>query len=105
MRAAGYGFVVRYLDNGLVSSRVNINAAEFEDLSRNGIAVALVWESQAERASAGHDAGVQDATRAVREAAAIGAAGWPIYFAIAFEIPEFAARSTDPRAKLGPCGD
>lgn len=105
VRAAGYGFVVRYLENGLVSSRVNITAAEFADMRANGIAVALVWESQARRAMGGHDAGVQDATRAARAAAAIGAAGWPIYLAIDFDIPDFAANSRDPRAKLGACGD
>lgn len=105
VRAAGYGFVVRYLENGLVSDRVNINAAEFADMRNNGVAVGLVWESQAQRATAGHDAGVADAQRAVRSAEAIGAAGWPIYLAIDFDIPDYAPKSSDPRAKLGPCGD
>lgn len=104
IRAAGYGFVVRYLDNGLDSGRVNINAAEFADLRAAGVAVALVWESQAERAAQGRAAGEADAAAALAAASAIGASGWPIYFAVDFDLPDYGPASADARAKLGPVG-
>jgi hypothetical protein len=103
--AAGYRFVVRYLENGLGSGRVNLNAAEVANLHANGIAVALVWESQANRAMQGRAAGAADAAAADRAAKASGVAGLPIYFAIDFDIPDYAPTATSPRAKLGACGD
>jgi hypothetical protein len=102
--AAGYTFVMRYLDNGIHSGRVNIDAAEFTDLRAHSVAVGLVWESQADRATGGAAAGTADAHAALASAAAIGASGWPIYFAVDFDIPDYAPGSADPLAKLGPVG-
>jgi hypothetical protein len=108
IRAAGYGFVVRYLENGL-SGRANLSAAEAADLRGAGVAVALVWErkinGQPDRATEGYDVGVADARAALAAADACGLSGWPIYMAIDFDIPDYAPGSSDPRAKLGPCGD
>src|SRR4051794_35741143 len=85
IRAAGYGFVARYLDNGL-SGRANLTAAEAADLRGAGVAVALVWErkinGRPDRATEGHDVGVSDAQAAVAAARACGLADWPIYMAI-----------------------
>lgn len=104
IRAAGYSFVVRYLDNGLGSGRININAAEFAELTAGGVAVALVWETQATRASAGQAAGAADAAAAKQAARDIGADGWPIYLAVDFDTPDYAPKTSDPLAKLGPVG-
>jgi hypothetical protein len=107
IRAAGYSFVVRYLDNGL-SGRVNIDAAEVADLRANGVNIALVWErkiiGQPDRATQGASAGTADAQAARAAAAAVGLDGFPIYFAVDFDVPDYAPSSADPMAKLGPVG-
>lgn len=102
---AGFGFVVRYLPNGLGGGRFNLTAAEAADMRRNGIAVALVWESQANRAAQGREAGIADATMAAAQARVVGCDGLPIYFAVDFDIPDYSPAATSPRAKLGPVGD
>lgn len=105
IRNAGYGFVVRYLENGLGGGRANLTSAEVQDLQRNGVAVALVWESQANRATQGRAAGAADAGAAIAAARAVGLDGWPIYFVVDFDIPDYAPAATSPAAKLGPVGD
>lgn len=105
---AGFGFVMRYLDNGL-AGRVNISAAEAADLRANGVDIGLVWErkiiGQPDRATQGAAAGTADAQAARAAASAVGLAGFPIYFAVDFDVPDYAPSSSDPRAKLGPVGD
>lgn len=105
---AGYRFVVRYLPNGL-SGRVNLTAAEAAGLRAAGVAVALVWErklnGQPDRATEGYAAGAADARAADAAAVACGLDGFPIYMAIDFDIPDYAPKSPDPHAKLGPVGD
>ena len=105
IKRAGYGFAVRYLDNGL-SGRANLTADEVNDLRANGVAVVLVWEkkqlNQPDRVTLGRPAGVADAQAAQAQAAAVGLGDRPIYFAIDFDIPDYDAASTDPRADLGP---
>lgn len=109
IRAAGYNFVVRYLDNGLGGSRANLTAAEAADLRNAGVDVALVWErkllSGPDRATQGRAAGAADAAAAVAQARACGLDGWPIYFAIDFDMPDYAPAATSPLTKLGPVGD
>jgi len=109
VRAAGYGFVARYLENGLIGSRANLTADEVRDLRGAGVAIAVVWEKRTEagddRATKGFAAGVTDARAADAQANACGLAGWPVYMAIDFDIPDYAPNSSDPRAKLGPCGE
>jgi hypothetical protein len=105
---AGYGFVVRYLVNGL-SGRVNVTAAEVTDMHANGVAVALVWErkiiGQPDRATEGHAAGVADAQAADAQAATVGLPDNPIYFCVDFDIPDYSPGNASARAKLGPVGD
>lgn len=103
IRAAGYDFVVRYLDNG-IPGRVNLSVHEVMDMQANGVQIALVWESSAQRATAGATAGTADGAAAAVAARALGLDGWPIYFAVDFDIPDYAPASTDPLAKLGPVG-
>jgi len=105
---AGYGFVVRYLANGL-SGRVDLSAGEVSDMRANGVAVALIWErkiiGQPDRATEGHGAGVADAQAAVAQADAVGLPDNPIYFCVDFDIPDYSPGNADARAKLGPVGD
>lgn len=103
--AAGYGFVARYLPNGLSSGRVNLSAAEVADMHAAGVAVVMVWESQANRAATGRAAGVADATYALAQAAVVGLPGVPIYFAVDFDLPDYSPAATSPLAKLGPVGE
>jgi hypothetical protein len=106
--AARYGFVVRYLDNGL-SGRTNLSATEVNDMHGNGVAVAMVWErkiiGQPDRATEGHAAGVADAQSAQAQAVNVGLPDNPIYFAVDFDIPDYAPGNNTARAKLGPVGD
>jgi len=102
---AGYGFVARYLPNGLLSSRVNLSAAEVADMHAAGVQVAMVWESAANRAAGGRAAGIADATMAAAQAKVVGLDGQPIYFAVDFDLPDYSPAATSPRAKLGPVGD
>ncbi|MFI9383353.1 glycoside hydrolase domain-containing protein [Kutzneria sp. NPDC052558] len=108
IRAAGYGFVARYVENGY-QGRANINAAEVRDLRANGVAIVLVWEKQKDdkdhRAALGYNAGVEDARAADAQARAVGLPGWPIYFCVDFELLDRAPNSSDPRAKMGPVAD
>jgi len=112
VRRAGFGFVVRYLPNGL-SGRVNLSAAEVADMHANGVDVAMVWErkiiGQPDRATEGWSAGVADAQAAVARAAEVGLPDNPIYFAVDFDIPDYAPPTKEdpnPTAlrKLGPVG-
>ena len=105
VHAAGYGFVARYLPNGLVSARVNLSAAEVADMHGAGVAVVMVWESQASRATAGRAAGIEDATYAMAQANVVGLPGLPIYFAVDFDLPDYSPAATSPVAKLGPVGE
>lgn len=96
----GYRFVVRYLS--AVGNPKDITAAECAELRAAGVDVALVWETTADRATAGHDAGAADAQNAIVEADSVGLTGWPIYFAVDEDLPDYAPNSADPAAKLGP---
>ncbi|MCP2168141.1 DUF1906 domain-containing protein [Goodfellowiella coeruleoviolacea] len=84
VRAAGYRFVVRYLSRP--GNRKNITAREFADMTRNGVAVALVFETTANRALSGYAGGQADARAAAEQAAAVGMpSSRPIYFAVDFD--------------------
>lgn len=96
---AGYSFVCRYLSS--VGNPKDITASECAELRAAGVDVALVYETTADRATAGHDAGAADAHNAIVEADSVGLSGWPIYFAVDEDLPDYAPDSTDPVAKLG----
>lgn len=107
--AAGYRFVARYLVNGLSGTRFNLTAAEAADMRSHGVDVVVVWErkiiGQPDRATEGASAGTADAKASDAQCNAVGLAGWPVYLAVDFDIPDYAPASADPRAKLGPVGD
>jgi hypothetical protein len=75
--------VVRYVSN---DSGKNLSHDEYAALRRAGIAVSLVWETTANRALNGYDAGKSDADKAERLANDLG---YPksaaIYFAVDFD--------------------
>lgn len=85
IKAAGFDFVMRYVpfpgDQGK-----GLTVAELADLRANGLAVGLVFETTADRALAGADAGAADAKVCL---AAQTLLGWPdslpFYFAVDFD--------------------
>lgn len=81
IKAAGHVGVIRYV--GTPGRTKNITKAEFQELTRNGVSVALVYENKAGDANGGFSAGVTAARAARADADSIG---WPrerpIYFAI-----------------------
>lgn len=82
IRLAGYVGVFRYLSN---DPSKDITPAEITALHAEGLAVWLVWETTAQRALAGHSAGVDDATEAYTRAAKLGyPKGMPLFFAVDF---------------------
>jgi Domain of unknown function (DUF1906) len=81
--AAGVSFACRYLSH---SPAKNLKLLEANHLSSLGIDLVVVWETTANRALAGHDAGVADANEALRQANRLGMPeDRPIYFAIDFD--------------------
>ena len=85
IRAAGFVGAVRYClypgDGGK-----GLTLAELADLRANGLAVALVFESTAQRPLAGRAAGVFDATIALRNLNTLGfPSDRPCYFAVDFD--------------------
>ena len=83
LAAAGVTFACRYLSN---TPAKNLKRLEANHLSSLGIDLVVVWETTANRALAGHDAGVADATEALRQANHLGMPDdRPIYFAIDFD--------------------
>lgn len=84
--AAGVTFACRYLSH---TPSKNLKLLEANHLSSLGIDLVVVWETTAERAAAGHDAGVADATAALAQANHLGMPNdRPIYFAIDFDATD-----------------
>lgn len=79
VKAAGYGFVVRYA----ATTQKGITKSETAAIRAAGLSLALVFESYAQRASEGRLAGRTDALTALAVANAIGFPDTrPIYFAV-----------------------
>lgn len=85
--AAGYGFVVRYLTTGgpgLPGKLLTL--PEYADLQSHGVAIAVNWETSADRMKTGHGAGVSDAQAADVVVRALGhPSDRPIYFSADFD--------------------
>lgn len=80
MRASGAVGVMRYLS--LVGNPKNLTGSELAALLAAGLEVGLVWETSANRTSAGSVAGHVDAIQADQMATALGfPADRPVYFA------------------------
>lgn len=82
---AGVKFVMRYIS---FDPSKDLTKTELAALHRRGIKVGLVFETTAERALQGHDAGAKDATYAASRAKGYGLAGAPIYFAVDFDATD-----------------
>lgn len=86
IKAAGYDMVLRYLASSAPAQPKVLTIAERNALWAAGLGIGLVWEESAQRALAGRDAGVADATAANAMAAALGVpADVIIFFAVDFD--------------------
>lgn len=104
VKAAGYSFVARYLANGL-AGRTNLTSTEVQSMRAAGVDVAVVWErkiiGQPDRVTEGRPAGTADAQAALARVQDIGLPDQPVYFAVDFDLPDYAPGNPDARAKLG----
>jgi hypothetical protein len=82
-KAAGKHFVCRYLSH---DAWKNLTLEEAKKWSQAGIKIVVVWETTAQRALGGHDAGVEDAKAADSQLRQCGGAGHPIYFAADWDV-------------------
>ena len=83
LRAAGKRFACRYLSTP--GNPKNLTAAERASLEAAGLAVVLVFETTANRTLEGAAAGAADATAASAQAASLGLARAPLFFAVDFD--------------------
>src|SRR5581483_9177310 len=90
IKQAGYDFVVRYLsDGGPGLPGKLLTPSEADDLRANSVDIVSNWETTADRALAGHDAGVADAQAALAQVLACGGRrDRPIYFSVDFDAAE-----------------
>lgn len=87
------------------SGRKNMTKAEVAALAAAGIRTGTVFEYTATQAARGTAQGGIDANLGLAQATDCGMPSWrPIYFAVDFDIPDYAPKSADPLAKLGPVG-
>jgi LysM repeat protein len=97
IKAAGYGFVCRYLGDD-TTGKV-LSGTEASSLLGDGINIVLVWEDEANAALQGEARGVQDATKALAQANALGVpSSVPLYFAVDFDEADTAATNGELEA-------
>lgn len=83
IKRAGYRGVLRYLGG---SASKQLTKAEAASLHAQGLAIGLVYESSADRARQGRNAGIADAKTARSKAAALGyPSGCPLFLAVDFD--------------------
>jgi hypothetical protein len=110
LKDAGVNAVGRYIGwnsvQGYGNPAHNIDKAEADTLIGNEISVFLCFEYEAAAATKGSSQGTEDGKLASQQLIDLGApAGTTVYFAVDFDIPDYAPGSTDPEAKLGPAAD
>ena len=110
LKGAGVTAVGRYIGwdsvPGYQSEGKNLTKAEADSLTSNGISVFVSFEYEAAASMKGGTQGHADGTLAGEQLAALSAPnGVTVYFAIDFDIPDFAPGSSDPKAKLGAAAD
>lgn len=87
VKAAGYGFVVRYASVPVPGGK-GITVAEAQAIHANGLGLALVYEWYATRAREGRVAGRADAKVALAVAQSLGFPyNRPVYFAVDYNAP------------------
>jgi hypothetical protein len=110
LKAAGVTAAGRYIgqdgEPGFGNIHKNITTPEARELLAAGIDIFLAFEYGAQQATGGARQGTADAQLAHRQLQALGAPeSMTVYFAVDFDIPDYAPHSSDPKAKLGPVGD
>lgn len=114
LNAAGITAVGRYIGwdsvPGFASIGKNLTAAEAATLTGAGISVFLAFEYAADAVTRGAAQGRADGRLAIDQLAALGAPdGLTVYFAVDFDIPDYAPHLPDTpqnaMAKLGPAAD
>jgi hypothetical protein len=110
LKDAGVTAVGRYIGwdsvAGYQQSGKNITGAEAGTLNASGISIFLSFEYAADAVLLGAAQGEKDGKLAGEQLAALGAPeGMTVYFAVDFDIADYAPGSTDPKAKLGPAAD
>jgi hypothetical protein len=101
LKEHGVRFAARYLSH---DGGKNLSAVEAKRLAAAGIDVVVVWETTANRALGGENAGRVDAFEALRQAKACGIpSDRPIYFAVDFDgtVGQVAAYFRGAAAVLG----
>ena len=111
LKAAGVTAVGRYIGwdsvPGFSSIGKNLTTAEAAQLHGAGIAAFLAFEYATDATAQGAAQGTKDGQLAAKQLAALGAPpGMGVYFAVDFDIPDYAPALPDTavnaRAKLGP---
>jgi len=111
LKEAGVTAAGRYIGwdgvPGFASIGKNLTRAEAGHLLAENIAIFVAFEYEATAALKGRDQGLKDGHLASEQLAALGApAGMTVYFALDFDIGDFAphlpAGTASARAKLGP---
>lgn len=100
---AGVNGAIRYIASDPAKC---VAADELAYLWECHIGTGLVFEDAAERAAEGGSAGREDGQFVVSMARHLGVPpGRPVYAAVDFDVPDYAASSPNPALKLGPVGD
>lgn len=107
LQAAGVTAVGRYLgwdcQPGYQCIGKNLSRGEAQILLDAGIDIFLSFEYAADAALGGAAQGTKDAQLAAQQLHALGAPhGMTVYWALDFDIRDYAPGSTDPARKLGP---
>jgi hypothetical protein len=110
LKQAGVTAVGRYIGwdsvPGYQQIGKNITATEADSLIAAGISIFLSFEYAADAALLGAAQGDKDGRLAGEQLTALGAPeGMAVYFAVDFDVADYAPTSTDPKAKLGPVAD
>ena len=107
LKSANVGVVGRYFGQG--SPPKNLTKAEAELLSNNNIAIFNIFEYGAQQATGGAAQAKSDVHLFRAQRDEIGAPYKPCYFAVDFDIPDYAPSLPDTpanaKAKLGPIGE
>jgi hypothetical protein len=110
LKAAGVTAVGRYIGwdsvPGFSSIGKNITRAEAGHLIGAGIEIFLAFEYAADAALQGRQQGLKDGELASEQLRQLGAPdGMAVYFAVDFDVKDYAPHSGTPAAKLGPVAD
>jgi len=104
LKAAGVTCAGRYF--GQSGPPKNLTRAEAQALTAEGIDILTFFEYGTQQATGGAAQAAADVALARAQRKAIGMPdGRPFFFAVDFDIPDYAPASSDPLKKLGPAGE